>query len=152
MYQIYLNIFKVYRHITRFESGKDYLIYILICLLSSITLIITKSIFKLNINAYYAILAGFLFGFPMGAVAVRDLYLAGKISKTEAEALLCFTNLLGPVYFISHILPIVPDKQQLLCICKEDNAIAVCRKNSIHYPSIPFESAKLQKKSNTTYH
>ena len=81
----------------------------------------------------------------MGAVAVRDLYLAGKISKTEAEALLCFTNLLGPVYFISHILPIVPDKQQLLCICKEDNAIAVCRKNSIHYPSIPFENAKLQK-------
>lgn len=76
---------------------------------------VLKPIFKLNINAYYAILAGFLFGFPMGAVAVRDLYLAGKISKTEAEVLLCFTNLLGPVYFISHILPIVPDKQQLLC-------------------------------------
>jgi hypothetical protein len=36
-------------------------------------------------------------------------------------------------------------KQQLLCKCKGDNAIAVCRKKSIHYPSVLFESAKLQK-------
>jgi len=50
VYQIFLNIFKAYRHITRFENGKDYLTYIFVCLLSTITLIIIKVIFKLNIN------------------------------------------------------------------------------------------------------
>ena len=43
-------------------------------------------------------------------------------------------------------------KQQLLCICKEDNAIAICCKKTIHYPSSYFESAKLRKKIDTIYH
>ena len=30
VYQIYLNLFKTYRHITRFENGTDYLVYIII--------------------------------------------------------------------------------------------------------------------------
>ena len=37
-------------------------------------------------------------------------------------------------------------KRRFLCICKGDNAIAICRHKSIHYPNIRFESTKLQKK------
>lgn len=50
VYEIYLNLFRTYRHITRFESGIDYLIYIIMCLLSGITLVIIKKI-GFNINS-----------------------------------------------------------------------------------------------------
>ena len=51
VYQIYLNIFKVYRNITRFESGKDYLIYILACALAGFTLLAVRFILKIEINS-----------------------------------------------------------------------------------------------------
>jgi len=50
VYEVYLNIFKAYRHITRFESGKDYLIYILSSILSATTLILIRYIFNIEIN------------------------------------------------------------------------------------------------------
>jgi len=50
IYELYLNIFKVYRHITRFENGKDYFIYIMICLFASITLALISLIPFVNIN------------------------------------------------------------------------------------------------------
>ena len=51
IYEIYLNIFRVYRNITRFESGKDYLIYILACALAGFTLLAARFILKLEINS-----------------------------------------------------------------------------------------------------
>ncbi len=51
VYEIYLNIFKIYRHITRFESGKDYLIYIFVCLISGATLAVIRLLFKADINS-----------------------------------------------------------------------------------------------------
>lgn len=51
IYEIYLNIFKIYKHITRFESGRDYLTYILICLISGTTLIFIKEVLHANINS-----------------------------------------------------------------------------------------------------
>lgn len=51
VYEFYLNIFKTYRHITRFESGKDYLIYIVICLISGATLVVIRLFFKADINS-----------------------------------------------------------------------------------------------------
>ena len=51
VYEIYLNIFKVYRNITRFESGKDYLVYILICALAGFTLVAARFILKIEINS-----------------------------------------------------------------------------------------------------
>ena len=51
IYQLYLNIFKTYKHITRFESGKDYLMYMMVCLFSGLTLIVIRLIFKLDINS-----------------------------------------------------------------------------------------------------
>lgn len=51
IYEFYLNIFKIYRNITRFESGKDYLIYILACALAGITLLAVRFILKIEINS-----------------------------------------------------------------------------------------------------
>ena len=50
VYEVYLNIFKVYRHITRFENGKDYTVYITASILSCITLILMRFIFNIDIN------------------------------------------------------------------------------------------------------
>ena len=54
VYEIYLNIFQTYKHITRFESGRDYLVYILVCLLSAGTLIFLKYTFNINMNRFSA--------------------------------------------------------------------------------------------------
>ena len=61
--------------------------------------------FKISLNGLYAIVIGFLCGFPMGAKVIADLYEGHKISKKEASFLLAFCNNIGPVYFISFVLP-----------------------------------------------
>ena len=71
VYESYLNIFQTYRHITRFENGKDYLLYILICFLSAITLILIKTIFNFyNINTVRELLLGSFIAM-IGIVGVR---------------------------------------------------------------------------------
>ena len=66
-----------------------------------------KRIYQCNENVTYAIATGFLFGFPMGAKTAADLYTEKKITKQEGEFLLGFCNNLGPVYFISYVLPLL---------------------------------------------
>lgn len=51
VYEIYLNLFRTYRHITRFESGKDYLVYIAVCGLSGLTLVGMRYFLELDINS-----------------------------------------------------------------------------------------------------
>ncbi|MCM1125113.1 MAG: hypothetical protein NC429_01445 [Lachnospiraceae bacterium] len=53
----------------------------------------------------YGILVGFLCGFPMGAHTAAQLYENGQISKDEASFLLAFCNNIGPVYFLSFVIP-----------------------------------------------
>lgn len=60
---------------------------------------------RISLNGIYAVLIGFLCGFPMGARVIAELYGADKISKNEASLLLGFCNNIGPVYFISFVLP-----------------------------------------------
>ena len=62
-------------------------------------------VFKISLNGLYAIVIGFLCGFPMGAKVIADLYEGHKISRKEASFLLAFCNNIGPVYFISFVLP-----------------------------------------------
>ena len=59
----------------------------------------------ISLNGIYAVVIGFLCGFPMGAKVIADLYSCNKISKKEASFLLSFCNNIGPVYFISFVLP-----------------------------------------------
>ena len=70
VYETYLYIFKTYKHITRYESGKDYLVYMIVCFLSSITLIFIRQILGLDINSIRKqILQGFITS--VGIIGVR---------------------------------------------------------------------------------
>lgn len=62
-------------------------------------------ILKISLNGIYAVVIGFLCGFPMGAKVIADLYTRHKITKKEASFLLAFCNNIGPVYFLSFVLP-----------------------------------------------
>lgn len=60
---------------------------------------------RIRLNGIYAIVIGFLCGFPMGAKTIAELYSCGKLTRKEASFLLSFCNNIGPVYFISFVLP-----------------------------------------------
>ncbi len=61
--------------------------------------------FQLSDSCIYGIVIGFLCGFPMGAHVTAQLYTQKQISKKEASLLLAFCNNIGPVYFLSFVLP-----------------------------------------------
>ncbi len=74
-------------------------------------------IFHTNIYCEYAMIMGFLCGYPMGAVIVKDLLSQNNITKQQADYLLAFCNNIGPVFFCSLVLPIFrPDYHILLLI------------------------------------
>lgn len=66
---------------------------------------VMSPLFRVSANGIYVIVTGFLCGFPMGAKVISDLYEAGKLDREEAAYLLSFCNNIGPVYFISFVLP-----------------------------------------------
>lgn len=68
---------------------------------------ILKKIYHYSSYGLYAIFMGFFCGFPMGAKVVSELYESGKISRTEAQALLAFCNNISPAYFMGMIIPIL---------------------------------------------
>ncbi len=63
-------------------------------------------IFRISKVGSYSILAGFLFGFPMGAKTVCDLVNKGMMDPKEGEFLLSFNNHLGPMYLCHIICPL----------------------------------------------
>ena len=58
-------------------------------------------------NGSYAIIMGFLCGFPMGARIVGELYESGRLSREESSKLLYFCNNIGPIYFLSYVVPVL---------------------------------------------
>lgn len=56
-------------------------------------------------NGSYTIVMGFLCGFPMGARIVGELYGEKKLSHEESVCLLSFCNNIGPIYFLSYVVP-----------------------------------------------
>ncbi len=70
-------------------------------------------IFGTSKNGSYTIIMGFLCGFPMGARIVGELYEAGKLSHKEASRLLYFCNNIGPIYFLSYVVPTLSLKNPL---------------------------------------
>lgn len=71
-------------------------------------------IFRTNHYCEYALVMGFLCGYPMGAVIVRDLLAEQKITEKQADFLLSFCNNIGPVFFCSLVLPLFEGYQALL--------------------------------------
>ena len=63
-------------------------------------------VFRTDIYCEYAILMGFLCGYPMGAIIIKDLLAQEKISLKQADYLLTFCNNIGPVFFCSLVLPV----------------------------------------------
>ncbi len=56
-----LHIFKTYKNITRYENGNDYLVYVLICLISCAIMVVLNTFTKLNIVEVRAnLIAGLL--------------------------------------------------------------------------------------------
>ena len=66
-----------------------------------------RPFFRCSFYGIYAIFMGFFCGFPMGAKVVSELYTSQKITKSEANQLLAFCNLIGPTYFLGLVIPIL---------------------------------------------
>uniref|UniRef100_UPI004057899C nucleoside recognition domain-containing protein n=1 Tax=Acetatifactor sp. TaxID=1872090 RepID=UPI004057899C len=68
---------------------------------------VLRPLYQVSENGCYAIIMGFLCGFPMGAKTISDLHKREMLSPKEAEFLLAFCNNIGPVYFCSFVLPLL---------------------------------------------
>ena len=71
-------------------------------------------IFRTNHYCEYTCIMGFLCGYPMGAIIVRDLLAENKITDRQADFLLSFCNNIGPVFFCSLVLPLFEGYRALL--------------------------------------
>lgn len=60
-------------------------------------------LFKTGTGGSYAVVLGFLCGYPMGAKAVCDSLSCQRISRSQAAYLLSFVNNPSPVYMISYV-------------------------------------------------
>ena len=63
-----------------------------------------QNLFHVSNDACYAVLIGFLCGYPMGAKVVGDLISSGRISRNEGQYLLSFCNNTSPMFIISYIV------------------------------------------------
>jgi sporulation integral membrane protein YlbJ len=58
---------------------------------------------KLSENGCYALVIGWLSGYPLGAKTSADLYESGEISKEEAQYLLTFCNNASPMFLTEYM-------------------------------------------------
>ena len=65
---------------------------------------IFHKLFGVGIHGTYALISGFLCGFPMGAKIVSDLYKNKLLTKEEAHYLCAFCNNVSPAFVINYIL------------------------------------------------
>lgn len=63
-----------------------------------------RKLFRTSESASFAIIAGFLCGYPMGAKVTADLLRQGRISKAEGQYLLSFCNNTSPMFIISYVV------------------------------------------------
>ncbi len=70
-------------------------------------------IFATSKNGAFAVLTGFLCGYPMGAKVTADLLNSGKITKDEGRYLLSFCNNTSPAFIMNFIVWKTLDKKEL---------------------------------------
>ena len=73
------------------------------------------TIYRISPNGSYTLFMGFLCGFPMGARIVGQLREQGKLSRKEGSLLLAFCNNIGPIYFLSYVVPTLSIEKPLIC-------------------------------------
>lgn len=61
-------------------------------------------IFRVSPNGSFAVLVGFLCGYPMGAKTASDLTVSGYISQEEGRYLLSFCNNTSPMFLMNFII------------------------------------------------
>ncbi|MDO4261858.1 MAG: transporter [Eubacteriales bacterium] len=64
---------------------------------------VLSRLFGISPDGCYAVIAGFLCGFPMGAKTTADLVREGCISPEEGTYLLGFCNNVSPAFFLNYI-------------------------------------------------
>ena len=65
---------------------------------------VLQKLFRISDEACYAVLIGFLCGYPMGAKVIADLITTERISRNEGQYLLSFCNNTSPMFIISYIV------------------------------------------------
>ncbi|WP_099468263.1 transporter [Konateibacter massiliensis] len=65
---------------------------------------VLKLLFGISREGSYAVITGFLCGYPMGAKVTADLVTNQKISKSEGTFLLGFCNNVSPVFIINYVV------------------------------------------------
>ena len=109
-----------FRHVLPTLLPYMILINVLICTPALHWICRITSIFlcPLLVTSYYgtfAVLTGFLCGYPMGAKTTSDLLNANKISRSEASYLLSFCNNTSPAFILSYVVA-QNMKERNLCI------------------------------------
>lgn len=75
---------------------------------------IFSSIFATSSNGAFAVISGFLCGYPVGAKISADLVRTGKISRDEGAYLLSFCNNTSPVFIMNFIVWKTLGREELL--------------------------------------
>lgn len=63
-----------------------------------------KHVFPISSSGLYPLVAGLLFGFPLGSKITAELVDSGKMSKEEGSRLYCICNNISPMFVSSFIL------------------------------------------------
>ena len=83
-------------------------------LISRLVRPILRPLFGISDYGSFALLVGFLCGYPMGSKVTADLKREGKITVNEASYLLSFCNQTSPMFLISYIFYIHLKRPDLL--------------------------------------
>lgn len=65
--------------------------------------------YPLRAPLFFPLIAGFLFGFPIGSKLCADMYRIGKISQKEAITVSCISNNFGPAFLYNYVLSSLPE-------------------------------------------
>ena len=73
-----------------------------------------KHFFPISSSGIYPLLAGLLFGFPLGSKITSELVISGKMSYEEGRRLFCICNNISPVFISGFIMTDCLNRPDLL--------------------------------------
>jgi sporulation integral membrane protein YlbJ len=71
-------------------------------------------VFRVSENGSFAVIVGFLCGYPMGAKVTADLISTGHITENEGKYLLSFCNNTSPVFILNFIVWKTLNREELM--------------------------------------